>query len=127
MFEIPPASQGIPVAWKGHFYGRDAHALGALNIQKIEQIRSQAGHQDWSAQPCPAATIADLDPAALKLARDKFRQKNSHRPFAADIPTWDDATFLEKIKLAEQGKITRAALVLLGKPESTMRLSPAVA
>jgi ATP-dependent DNA helicase RecG len=127
MFEIPPAPQGIPVAWKGHFYGRDAHALGALNLQEIEQIRSQAGHQDWSAQPCPAATIKDLDPAALKLAREKFRQKNASRPFAADIPTWDDATFLEKIKLAEHGKITRAALVLLGKPESTLRLSPAVA
>ena len=28
LFEIPPAPQGMPVAWKGHFYGRDAHALG---------------------------------------------------------------------------------------------------
>jgi ATP-dependent DNA helicase RecG len=127
MFEIPPAPQGIPVAWNGHFYGRDAHAIGALNLQEIEQIRSQAGHQDWSAQPCPAATINDLDPAALKLARKKFSQKNSSRPFAADIPKWDDATFLEKIKLAQHGKITRAALLLLGKPESTLRLSPAVA
>ena len=127
MFEIPPAPQGIPIAWKGHFYGRDAHALGALNLQEIEQIRSQAGHQDWSAQPCPAASIRDLDPAALKLARDKFRQKNSSRPFAADIPKWDDITFLEKIKLAQHGKITRAALLLLGRPESTLRLSPAVA
>ncbi len=127
MFEIPPAPQGIPVAWKGHFYGRDAHALGALNLQEIEQIRSQAGHQDWSAQPCPAASISDLDPAALKLARDKFRQKNSSRPFAADIPKWDDITFLEKIKLAQHGKITRAALILLGRPESTLSLSPAVA
>jgi len=127
MFEIPPAPQGIPVAWKGHFYGRDAHALGALNLQEIEQIRTQTAHQDWSAQPCPAATITDLDPSALKVARDKFRQKNSNRPFAADIPMWDDATFLEKLKLAHHGKITRAALILLGKPESTPRLSPAVA
>lgn len=127
MFEIPPAPQGIPVAWKGHFYGRDAHALGALNLQEIEQIRSQAGHQDWSAQPCVSATINDLDPAALKLAREKFTQKNSRRPFAADISKWDDPAFLEKIKLAQHGKITRAALLLLGKPESTLRLSPAVA
>lgn len=127
MFEIPPAPQGIPVAWKGHFYGRDAHALGALNLQEIEQIRSQTGHQDWSAQPCPAATITDLDPAALTLAREKFRQKSISRPFAADIPKWDDATFLKKIKLTQHGKITRAALILLGKSESTPRLSPAVA
>jgi ATP-dependent DNA helicase RecG len=127
MFEIPPAPQGIPVAWKGHFYGRDGHALGALNLQEIEQIRAQAGHQDWSARVCPAAAITDLDPAALALAREKFRQKNSNRLFAAEIPKWDDATFLAKLKLAQHGKITRAALILLGKPESTLSLSPAVA
>ncbi len=127
MFEIPPAPQGIPVAWKGHFYGRDAHALGALNLQEIEQIRAQTGFQDWSAQICPAAAISDLDPAALALAREKFQQKNSRRPFAADVPKWDNTTFLEKIKLAQHKKLTRAALILLGKPESTLRLSPAVA
>jgi ATP-dependent DNA helicase RecG len=127
MFEIPPAPQGIPIGWKGHFYGRDAHALGALNLQEIEQIRAQAGHRDWSAQTCPDATIADLDPAALQLARAKFHQKHANRPFAADIPGWDEATFLEKAKLAQDGKLTRAALILLGKPESTPRLSPAVA
>jgi hypothetical protein len=45
MFEIPPAPRGIPIAWKGHFYGRDADALGALNLQEIDQIRGQTGHQ----------------------------------------------------------------------------------
>ncbi len=127
LFEIPPAPQGIPVAWKGHFYGRDGHALGALNLQEIEQIRSQAGHQDWSSQLCPGAVIAHLDPAALQLARQKFQQKHRNRPVAAEIPLWDDATFLEKIKLARDGQLTRAALLLLGRPESTLRLSPAVA
>jgi ATP-dependent DNA helicase RecG len=127
MFQIPPAPPGIPVAWKGHFYGRDASSLGALNLQEIEQIRSQSRHQDWSAQPCLAASISDLDPSALKLAREKFHQKNANRPFAADIDKWDDAAFLEKIKLAHKGGITRAALILLGKSESTLRLSPAVA
>ncbi len=127
MFEIPPAPQGIPVAWKGHYYGRDAHALGALNLQEIEQIRAQTGHLDWSAQIYPTAAITDLDPAALALAREKYRQKNSSRPFAADIAKWDNATFLEKTKLAQQKKLTRAALILLGRPESTLHLSPAVA
>jgi ATP-dependent DNA helicase RecG len=61
------------------------------------------------------------------LAREKFQQKNRRRPFAADVPKWDNATFLEKIKLAQHKKLTRAALILLGKPESTLRLSPAVA
>lgn len=127
MFEIAPAPQGIPVAWKGHYYGRDAQALGALNLQEIEQIRAQAGHQDWSAQICPSAAITDLDPEAMTLARNKFLQKNHNRSFAADISKWDEVTFLEKIKLAQHKKLTRAALILLGKPESVLHLSPAVA
>lgn len=127
LFEIPPAPSGIPMTWKNHFFGRDGHALGALNLQEIEQIRSQAGHQDWSAQLCPGASIAHLDPAALQLARQKFQQKHQNRPVATEIPRWDDATFLEKIKLARDGQLTRAALLLLGRPESTLWLSPAVA
>jgi ATP-dependent DNA helicase RecG len=71
--------------------------------------------------------IDHLDPAALQLARQKFQQKHRNRPVATEIPQWDDATFLDKIKLARDGQLTRAALLLLGRPESTLRFSPAVA
>lgn len=40
---------------------------------------------------------------------------------------WDDTTFLNKAKLTIQGKITRTALILLGKEESEHFLSPFVA
>jgi ATP-dependent DNA helicase RecG len=50
MFQIPAAPRGIPVAWEGHYYGRDGESLGALNIQEIEQIRNQDREYDWSAQ-----------------------------------------------------------------------------
>ncbi len=39
---------------------------------------------------------------------------------------WSDSTFLNKAKLAIQGKITRAALLLLGKEEASYLLNPAV-
>ena len=80
---------------------------------------------DWSAQPVPAATFADLDPDALTFARTQYRQK--HPEHAADAETWDDTTFLNKAKLCLNGKITRTALLLLGKPESTHHLSPSQA
>ncbi len=41
MFEIPAAPHGIPVAYKGHYYGRDGSSLVALNIVEIERIRNQ--------------------------------------------------------------------------------------
>lgn len=36
LLQIPSAPVGIPVAWKGHYYGRDGECLCALNIQEIE-------------------------------------------------------------------------------------------
>ena len=41
MFQIPAAPQGIPIAYKGHYYGRDGESLVALNLQEIEKIRAQ--------------------------------------------------------------------------------------
>ena len=40
--------------------------------------------------------------------------------------TWDDKKFLNKAKVTIKGKITRAALILLGKEESEHFLSPGV-
>jgi len=41
MFQIPAAPQGIPIAYQGHYYGRDGESLVALNLHEIELIRSQ--------------------------------------------------------------------------------------
>jgi len=41
MFDIPAAPQGMPIAYKGFYYGRDGESLVALNIVEIEKIRAQ--------------------------------------------------------------------------------------
>jgi ATP-dependent DNA helicase RecG len=45
----------------------------------------------------------------------------------ATVAGWDDAQFLTQAKLMVAGQLTRAALVLLGRRESTHHLSPYVA
>lgn len=124
LFEIPAAPQGIPIAWKRHYYGRDNEALVGLNLNELEKIRSQRPISDWSVGVCPAASLMDLDPAAIAKARAEYRIKNPNQ--ADEIPGWDDATFLNKAKLTINGQITLTALLLLGKPESEHYLSPAV-
>ena len=42
LFEIPPALRGNPTAWEGHYYARNGEELTALNLDKLEIIRSQA-------------------------------------------------------------------------------------
>ena len=124
IFKIPPAPRGIPVSWKGHFYAREGESLVALSIEKIERIRKQAQY-DWSAEIVPNADLNDLDEDAIAAARKQFSEKNPK--FVDEIPKWDDETFLNKSKLLIKGKVTRAAIILLGKPEAESLLSPASA
>lgn len=124
LFQIPAAPPGVPTAWEGHYYGRNGSSIVALNLQEIEQIRNQ-GNKDWSAQICEDATIYDLDPDALQRARVEYKKKYPRLADEADC--WDDLTFLNKAKVTIQGKITNAAIILLGKPESEHFIHPAVA
>jgi ATP-dependent DNA helicase RecG len=127
LFQVPPAPAGIPIAWQGHFYGRDGEALGALALNEIEGIRSQSQLDDWSAAECPNATLDDLDPAAVAAARANFQAKNQDKAFAHEMSSWSDATFLDRAKITSGGGVTRAALLLLGKPEATHLFQPFVA
>ncbi len=125
MFQIPAAPRGIPIAWDGHYYGRDGESLGALNLQEIERIRNQGLAYDWSAQICEGATIDDLNAAAITKARQNYKEKFPLK--AQEVDSWDDFTFLNKAKITIRDKITRAAIILLGKDESEHFLSPSVA
>lgn len=125
LFEIPAAPQGMPIAWEGHYYGRDGESLGPLNLEEIERIRAQNRIQDWSAVTLARASLDDLDPEAIAQARASFAKKN---PRLADaMQHWDTPTFLNKAKLTINGQITRTAILLLGKPESAHWLNPASA
>lgn len=127
LFEIPAAPRGIPIAWKTHYYARNGESLAGLSLTKQDEIRAQGLADDWSAIVCKDATVANLDPDALARAREVFIQKQGDRIPGDTIRSWDDGTFLEKARLTSNGGITRATLLLLGRPQSTVFLSPAVA
>ncbi len=122
IFDIPAAPRGIPIAWDGHYYGRDGEALVPLNLEEIERIRLQANQKDWSAQIIEEATISDLSPIAITKARQLFKTKNPK--LEKDIDAWDDTKFLNKAKVTIKGKITNTAILLLGKSESEHFLNP---
>lgn len=125
LFQIPAAPRGIPIAWDGHYYGRDGEEQGPLNIEEIERIRAGATGEDWSIEICPAARLEDIDPRALEVAKTNFRSKNPH--LMQEMANWDDLTFLNKAKLCIRGQLTRTAILLLGRPEAEHFISPAVA
>ena len=123
--KIPAAPQGQPVSWKGHYYGRDGESLGALHDNERDRIRIQNTALDWSAQVISEATIDDLSKEAIDFARKQYIEKNKSKE--SEIQQWDDSTFLNKARVAINGKITRTAILLLGKSESDHYLNPAQA
>lgn len=124
LFEIPPAPRGIPIAWKGHYYARAGESRSSLGLDKQDEIRQQTLLMDWSAQIVAGASLQDLDDAALKKARESFAQKYANRFDADEVLNWPLQTFLDRARLTQSGKITRTALLLLGKPEAAWYLSP---
>ena len=117
-FQIPPAIQGIPTTWNGAAYAREHESLCPLPMNKLDMIRSQIG-LDWSKEIVDEATFDDLDVEAVAAARRLFSKKQSDRRKAAEILNGlSDIEVLNKAGLTFKGKITRTALLLLGKPES---------
>lgn len=116
MFQIPAAPRGIPMAWQGHFYARRGESLAALDMNKYEEIRRQTVNEDWSKQIADGATIADLDEKAIMKAREGYKEHYPNQK--KEVDSWSDEVFLNKAKITIDGKITYAAILLLGKPES---------
>ena len=127
MFEIPAAPKGIPIAWKGHYYSRSGENLMALGLDKLDAIRSQGQDLDWTAQIVDDATYDDLDEAALAYARRKYAEKHEKTVSPEEVAAWPLKTFLDRAYLTRNGRITRAALLLVGKELSAHLLSPNIA
>lgn len=117
-FQIPPAIRGIPTTWQGAAYAREHESLCPLPMNKVDLIRSQIG-MDWSKEIVKEASVEDLDPAAVKKARELFSKRQSDRGKAQEILSkLSDVEVLNKAGITIKGKITRTALLLLGKSES---------
>jgi ATP-dependent DNA helicase RecG len=122
VWRVPAAPAGVPVAWQGHFYGRHGESRGALALHKLEALRAQSALRDWSAAPCQDAWPL-LDPLALARARELYRQRHATHPqVLGEMPRWDDREFLHRLRLAADGQVTRAGLLLLGQPQAAVLL-----
>ena len=116
MFKIP-AAIGVPTTWKGIAYDRNDDALIPLNDTKRNTILSTV-NIDWSRQIVEGLTVDDLDKDAILKAREQFKKKNENKAIAEEIDNMDDLTFLNKAKVLLNGKVPRAAWLLLGNEDT---------
>lgn len=116
LFQIPAATTATPTGWYDHFYGRNGESLGALSVNEIDRIRGQE-KKDWSKQIVPGAEIKHLDKNAINLARENYKKKMNKSYISEEVDHMSDEQFLTKLKLVIDGKITNAAMLLLGNED----------
>ena len=125
LVHVPRHAPREPVLAHDKAWQRDGDSLVELRDDRRRAILAEhlAG-EDWSAAVVPDATLDDLDEAAIAKARDKYFEKHQREPWAAQVSQWSAEKLLDKIGLTIHGRITRAALLLLGRPERATLLSP---
>jgi ATP-dependent DNA helicase RecG len=126
VFRIP-ATKGVPVNFMNTPKIRIGTSLTDLKDYPDLARLIYNSEIDWSAQIIENASISDLDSQAIVQAKEKFKEKNAAKQWFSEIDNWDDITFLDKAKITVNGKITNAAIILLGKTESAHYISPSVA
>ncbi len=82
--------------------------------------------KDWSAEIVPNATLADLDELAIAKARVMFKKVHASKIPLEEVDAWSVEELLCNSGVMIDGKLTRAAIILLGKPVSVFKLRPAV-
>lgn len=126
VIHIPKHHPKLPVYAHNHAWQRVEDSLVALTKERLNAILEENSPiYDWSSEIVPDATIDSLDSEALAKAR--FEYKSVHPKLSAEVDAWRDMELLERSGVAFKGKLTRAALLLLGKDSSAHLLSPAVA
>ncbi len=116
VFEVPSRPIGMPVQYKGTYWMRGGEELVPMTPDMLKRIFDESG-PDFSAEICPKANLADLDPEAI----DRFRSIWSRRSGNDSLRELSSEQLLEDAELIVDGGITIAALVLLGTAKALSR------
>lgn len=109
VFSVPSRPMGVPIQYHGAYWMRGGEDLIPMTPDLLKRIFDEAG-PDFSADICPRAVLADLDPAAIGHFRAMWQRKSGNKALEA-IPV---AQLLADAELVVRGGVTYAALVLFG-------------
>jgi ATP-dependent DNA helicase RecG len=117
-FVVPPRQRGVPVLCNGVGYFRQSDSLLPLSADKLRVIFDEIGI-DHSAELCGASLgLESIDQQAVEEFRKRWHAK-SRNDALLKIPAQQ---LLEDAELVQDGRLTVAALVLLGTPKSLTRV-----
>jgi ATP-dependent DNA helicase RecG len=109
VFTAPARPIGMPVAVDGAYYMRAGEDLAAMTPDMLRRIFDESG-PDFSAEVCPQATPADLDPPAIEALRTRWMERSQNKALAKRTPQ----KLVQDAELVTAEGVTYAALILLG-------------
>jgi ATP-dependent DNA helicase RecG len=107
---VPSRLPGTAWSLNGRYFKRAGDDLAHLADHELRTLFAEAG-PDFSAQPCPGATLADLEPASLALFRERWARKSSD-PRKRELS--DQQTLRDAELLVDGDQVSYAALILFG-------------
>lgn len=109
VIHIPSRPIGMPIQYKGAYWMRAGEDLVPMTQDQLKRIFDEAG-PDFSAEICPKASMADLDPDAIRRFREMWHRKSGDE--ALDKVT--DERLLADAELVVDGRVSYAAMILFG-------------
>lgn len=76
-------------------------------------MKSARTYDDWTGNVIPDVTVRSLDIEAMRVARVMYEARHPQK--AEECRTWDDSQFLTRLGVFKRGRMTNAAMILLGK------------
>ena len=99
----------MPIAYKGAYKMRSGESLVNMTPDMLKRIFDEAA-PDFSQEICAGATLADLAPEAIQRLREMWHRRSGNDR----LLTVADEQLLTDAELVVGGRVTYAALILLG-------------
>lgn len=119
VFNVPSRPMGYPLHYNGAYWMRSGDTLVPMTPDMLKRIFDECG-PDYSAEICGDMTISDLDASAIRLFRQKWYDKSG----SDSVLRFSDEQILADAELTIDGRITYAALILLGSQKALARCLP---
>ncbi|MCL2154716.1 MAG: putative DNA binding domain-containing protein [Leptospirales bacterium] len=109
--EIVVQSYSVPISLRGRYYYRSGSVKQELTGAGLNEFLLKRAGYTWDDVIEPRALFDDIDEKTIKI----FLRKAEEAGRLPDIEGLTIPELLEKLRLAENGQLKRAAIVLFGK------------
>jgi ATP-dependent DNA helicase RecG len=116
VFEVPTRPLGLAIKIDGIYWARRGDELVPMPEDRLRAIFTETG-VDFSAQPCPGASIGDLSPTAIENFRTRWLKKSGNN----GLRMRSDEQLLRDCEALSDAGLTNAALILLGSSDALGR------